>query len=51
MKTNRIRTISRKYYKGGYYKITYYDVYGQGYCKLMERKYGDIYKVIGHVNY
>lgn len=51
MKQCRVRTISRKYYKNRYYKITRYDIYGQGYCKLMERKYGNTYVVIGHVSY
>ena len=51
MMGNRIRTISRHYYKKGQYKITYYDVYGQGFCKIMEKQTSDGWIVIGHVNY
>lgn len=47
----RIRTLSRKYYKGGLFKITYYHVYNNGFCKIMEKKINGIYEVIGHVNW
>ena len=52
MAHNRIRTLSRRYYgKDRKYKITYYDVYGNGFCKIMECMRHGVYEVLGHVNW
>jgi len=51
MNRSRILTLSRRYYKKKQYKITYYDVYGHSFCKIMEKKTDSGWTIIGSVKY